>query len=111
MTMNSNEPGNAPISPGGPAVANTEVAQAGLEVPPGIQRSQEAFRRDLPLLLQEPALYRQWVAYRGEERIGIAPSKRVLYQECLSKGMREDEFVVRRILPEVPREVESLSDV
>jgi hypothetical protein len=111
MTMNSNKPASAPMPPGVPAAADTELPQASLEVPPGIQRSQEAFRRELPLLLQNPRLYRQWVAYRGEERISIAPSKRQLYQECLRRGMREDEFVVRRILPEVPREVESLSDV
>jgi hypothetical protein len=111
MTMNPTNPANMPVPPGGPGVAGTEATPANLEVPPGIRRSQEAFRRDLPLLLQEPRLLRRWVAYRGDERIGIALSKRELYQECLKRGLREDDFVVRRILPEVPREVDRLTDV
>ena len=41
-------------------------------IPEGIRRSQIALRKALPELLQQPKFFRQWVAYHGEERIGIA---------------------------------------
>lgn len=37
-------------------------------IPPMIERSQSAFRRDLPALMKTH--YRQWVAYHGDARIG-----------------------------------------
>jgi hypothetical protein len=81
------------------------------EIPLGIRRSQEAFRRDLRRLLQDRRLYRRWVAYHGDERVGFSPSKRQLYQECLRRGLRPDEFVVRCIQPEAPGEMEIPLDV
>src|SRR5690242_12347504 len=74
-----------------------------------MERSQAAFRRDLPQLLQErPG---QWVAYHGDVRIGFGSSKRVLYQECLRQGLPIGDFAVRSIEPEVPRELADLPDV
>jgi hypothetical protein len=77
-----------------------------------IQRSQQAFRRDLAQLLRtKEGQAHQWVAYHGDERIGFGLSKRRLYQECLRRGLTEQEFVVRRIALEAPREVDNLGDV
>jgi hypothetical protein len=68
-------------------------------IPPLILEAQEAFRRDLPQLLKErPG---QWVAYSGEQRIGFGATQLGLYQECLRRGFKEDEFLVRSIEPEV----------
>ncbi len=78
-------------------------------IPPLIQRSQEAFHRELPRLLQEHP--RKWVAYHGDERIAVGPSKTKLYQECLHRGLKVEEFVVRFIQPEEMREVDYLNDV
>jgi hypothetical protein len=72
------------------------------EIHPQIRRAQEAFRRDLPELLRNQKLYRQWVAYRGDERVGIARAGEELYEECERRGYREDEYVVRCIVPELP---------
>jgi hypothetical protein len=68
------------------------------EPPAAIRQAHAAFRRDLGRLLDErPG---QWVAYRGAERIGVAPTKAALYQECLRRGLRRGEFLVRSIEPE-----------
>src|SRR5262249_21271628 len=56
------------------------------EVPPGIKRSQEALRRDLPQLLENKKLFHQWVAYHGDQRIGIARTETELIKECIRRG-------------------------
>ncbi len=66
-----------------------------------IQRSQAAFRRDLPALLKNKKLFRHWIAYHCEERIGINKSADVLYRECLRRGLKNYEYVVRCIVPEI----------
>ena len=38
-------------------------------IPPMVAKSQEAFRRELPELLKNH--YGQWVAYHGDERLGL----------------------------------------
>jgi hypothetical protein len=68
-------------------------------IPPGILRSQQAFWRDLPELLREKRQHRQWVGYRGDERIGIASTERDLIRECLRRGYRDDEYYTALILP------------
>ena len=74
------------------------------DVPSGIVRSLAAFRRDLQgLLKKHPG---QWVAYNCEERVGFSSSKIELYQKCLSRGLSQSDFVVRRVVPDVPRVVE-----
>jgi len=74
------------------------------EVPAMIERSQVAFRRDLPDLLQTH--YRQWVAYHGDERIGFGRTQFELYELCLSRGLTDDEFVVRSVEPEMPDDID-----
>jgi hypothetical protein len=72
------------------------------EVHPMTQRSQAAFRRDLPQLMKK---YKgRWVAYNGDLPVAIGRSKHKLYQQCLDEGLDEDEFVVRFIQPELPED-------
>jgi hypothetical protein len=82
------------------------VSQLPSAVPPLVQSSQEAFRRALPQLLQEPGCFRRWVAYHGETCLGFAASETELYQECRRRGLTDGEFVVRCIVPEVPADLE-----
>ena len=93
-------------------VVTTEPTDAYVfTIAPMIAKSQEAFRRDLPRLLGER--YGQWVAYHGDERIGFGRSQFELYDECIRRGLRDDEFVVRVVAPEAPAEIdmEQLQDV
>jgi hypothetical protein len=74
------------------------------EVPPLIQRGQEAFHRDLPQLLK---MHRgDWVAYSGDRQLGVGRSKRELYNRCLRQGLSLEDFVVRGIGPEMPAELD-----
>jgi hypothetical protein len=75
---------------------------AGQVVPEGILRSKAAFLRDLPRLLENKKLARQWVAYHGEERIGVARTERELIQECLRRGLKQDEYYVDMVIPHSP---------
>lgn len=70
------------------------AASPELEIPEGIRVSQEAYRRDLPDLLKQKKMYRFWVAYHRNERIGIAYDGRTLLEECLKRGLDDDEFYV-----------------
>ncbi|HET6883200.1 MAG TPA: hypothetical protein VFI31_23725 [Pirellulales bacterium] len=45
----------------------------------------------------------EWVAYHLDQRVGFSTSKTRLYQECLSRGTPRGEFIVRRVVPDVPR--------
>jgi hypothetical protein len=70
------------------------------EIPEGIRRSQDAFFRDLPELLKDESLWGQCVAYRGDERIGIAPSDEPLIREITRRGIQDDEFDLFVIRPQ-----------
>jgi hypothetical protein len=76
-----------------PDVNGSEVVSVAAEIAPMIARSQAAFRRDLASLL--PKHSGQWVAYHGDERIGFGKSQTKLYQVCIARGLKPDEFVVR----------------
>ena len=56
--------------------ASLELMVSDTEIPEEIGRSQEAFFRDLPGLLQDRRLRGQWVAYRGDERVKVGRSQR-----------------------------------
>lgn len=62
------------------------------QIPEGIRRSQKAFLRDLPELLNDDALRGKRIAYHGDERIGIAPSEEPLIPECLRLGLSDDQY-------------------
>jgi hypothetical protein len=61
-------------------------------IPPGIGRAQRAFWRDLPELLTDERNHGKWVAYQGDERIGIARTEAELIRECVQRGLRDDEY-------------------
>jgi hypothetical protein len=85
------------------------VPQAtGCRVPKGIRTSQEAFVRDLPELLRDQNLRGKWVAYHGDERIGIDADDAPLIRECLRRGLTVDQYIVDVIEPKPP-EPESVS--
>jgi hypothetical protein len=69
------------------------------EIPEGIRLSQEAYRRDLPELLKQNNLARQWVAYHRHERIGIARDGQSLRKKCYKLGLAVDEFFLGWIAP------------
>lgn len=70
------------------------------EIPEGIRRSQEAFFRDLPELLEDESLLGQCVAYCGDERIGIARSDEPLIREINRRGLEDGEFDLFIIRPQ-----------
>lgn len=80
-----------------PQFADTGQKVDDRRIPPMIERSRLAFERDLPAMLKTH--YFQWVAYHGDERIGFGRSKTALYQQCLKRGLKEEEFVVRSVEP------------
>ncbi len=67
-------------------------------MPTLIREARAAFRRDLPRLLQRHA--GRWVAYSGEQQLTIGPSKTSVYQDCLRRGLKRDQFLVLLIEPE-----------
>lgn len=62
------------------------------------QQALRAFEQDLPHLWTErPG---QWVAYRGSQQVGFAPTKHELYQECFRQGLPREEFVIFCVQPQ-----------
>jgi len=59
---------------------------------PMIQKSIEAFRRDLPQILKSHR--GKWVAYHGDERIGFGKTQTELYRKCFRRGLTRDDFMV-----------------
>jgi hypothetical protein len=88
---------------GKPTVKETDSV-----IPPGIRRSKDAFLRELPALLANPKLDRWWVAYHGDERLGIARNKMDLVRECLRRGLKLEEYYIGIITPHEsePEEIE-----
>jgi hypothetical protein len=69
------------------------------DAPPLFRRSQEAFWRELPMLLKGRRTRGRWVAYHGDERIGLAPDSQALLRECLRRGLRENDYYLDVIEP------------
>jgi hypothetical protein len=74
------------------------------EIPPMIRVAQAAFLRDLPDLITEHR--GSWVAYHGDRRVAIGPSKRQLFEECTTRKLPPGEFVVRLVESEMPEEID-----
>ena len=68
------------------------------EIPEGIRRSQTAMRRELPKLLENKKLRGQWVAYHGEERVGLR-SQTILIEACIKCGYESREYYVAWVNP------------
>jgi hypothetical protein len=64
------------------------------------KRSVLAYRRDLPQLLQERPNW--WVAYYGDERVGLAKNPAELHERCQRRGLPRGDYVVRLIEPLPP---------
>ncbi len=80
-----------------------------LDIPEGVRLSKEAYRRELPELLKQKKLARQWVAYHRNDRICIGRDGGAVLEECFNRGLAADEFFVGWIDPcgfEVDEEVE-----
>jgi hypothetical protein len=66
-------------------------------LPPLVLQSQKAFWRDLPELLSDRRSRGRWVAYQGDERVGMAKTSTELYQLCLRRGLLRGQFYVGKI--------------
>ncbi len=75
-----------------PAPENVIPAIADWAKNPIYVQSDQAFRRDLPELLKRH--HRKWVAYHGDECLGIARTETELWQRCLRRGLKPGEFTV-----------------
>ena len=64
---------------------------------PTIQRSIDAFRRDLPDMLKTHG--GKWVAYHGDERLGFAKTQTELYQLGFRQGLTQHDFIVAVVEP------------
>ncbi len=64
---------------------------------PMIRKSIDAFRRDLPQLLQKHR--GQWVGYHGDERLGFGTAETVVYQEGFRRGLTRNDFIVGFVEP------------
>ena|SRR5438552_3310053 len=86
-----------------------ERHESDVQIPPGIQRSKEAFLRDLPELLANPKLDRWWAGYHLDQRVGIARTKTELVLEIEDRGIGWDQWYVGLITPHEPEpeEIES----
>jgi len=67
---------------------------------PDVARSQAAFRKDLPRLLERR--YRHWVAIRDGKLIKFARTRQKLERKLERQSIRPDEVIVRCIIPDVP---------
>jgi hypothetical protein len=73
-------------------------AEAGAPpVSPAMLRAQRAFWRDLPDLLKERRNRLKWVAYHGDDRVGLGKTRTELYHRCLGRGLRPGEFYIGRV--------------
>jgi hypothetical protein len=86
-----------------------EPGAAPAEVPAVIRRSQQAFWRDLPVLLEDGRHRGRWVCYHGEERIGIGTYEELI-QECVRRGLADNEYDLEVIEPQAspPWEAEEI---
>lgn len=57
----------------------------------------QTFQRDFPKLYAERP--EQWVAYQGDRILGFNKQQHVLFQECLARGLRREEFFTFCIVP------------
>lgn len=72
-----------------------ETPPAGID--PLLLRSMQAFWQALPDLLRDRRKRGKWVAYHGEECVGIGKRQVELYQQCFGRGLQRGEFYVGKI--------------
>jgi len=86
----------------GPTRENAQWHDSNDPVPPMLAQSLRAYFRDLPELLKTHR--GKWVAHHGDEIVGFGRTERALYDKCFRLGLKEDEFLVSRIAPEIAAE-------
>ena len=59
----------------------------------------QTFVGELPHLLNEHA--GKWIGYRGDRRLGIAPTRTELHRQFVGQGMHVDEFLICCIEPQL----------
>jgi hypothetical protein len=79
-------------------------------VPPGIHKSRLALQKALPDLLDQRHLSGQWVAFHGDEQIGIARQEQTLIRECIRRGLSDDAYYVGWIDASELIEIEEIED-
>jgi hypothetical protein len=88
-----------------------EEQMAELDKPPLpiIIEATDAYFRDQQELLAHRAAHpgERWVAYHGNQRVGIGTSKRELICECLKRGIPKKQLLVLGIDPTIKRFMES----
>ncbi len=84
-----------------------------IQIAPGILRSMQAFWRDLPELLKVRRNRDKWVAYHGDERVGIAADDVTLIRELVRRKIRDDQYYLGTITPQdlAPWEEEEVEDM
>lgn len=101
MAINAPHLGSTDIPASSPEALSAQACPlADVMISPLVAQSQAAFRRDLPELLKKR--HGQWVAYHGDECIGFGRSQIELYQQCVRRGLKDEDFVVWGITPEWP---------
>jgi hypothetical protein len=73
------------------------VGQPNPAIPPGVLRSQQAFWHDLPELLKKKRNRGKWAAYHGSERVAIGRTDVEAYQECVRRGLKDEEYYVGKL--------------
>jgi hypothetical protein len=99
--------GRSPIEPPSCTAVFPDLPASPLPtaLPPLIATAHKAFHRDLPGLLSGHR--GQWVAYHGDEQIGIDDDDEPLIRECQRRGLNAYEYIVDVIEPK-PAEPEAV---
>ena len=106
MALDTPRIGSTDLPATSPAVLAARASPlADVMIPQLVAQSQAAFRRDLPELLKKR--HARWVAYHGDECIGFGRSQIDLYQQCVRRGLKDDDFVVWGITAEWPEGVDA----
>jgi hypothetical protein len=71
-----------------------------------IQLAYLTYERDAPALCREHT--GEWVAYHGDRRVGLAPTRSEAWEECIRRGLPEGEFWVFDVQPIIAVEVGNL---
>lgn len=67
-------------------------------LPPGVEKALRVFKAHFPeLLKQHPG---EWAACDQNQFLFVGKSWDRIYERCLKRGLKEDEFVVLCLLPD-----------
>jgi hypothetical protein len=89
-------------------VSDDDAAAEEPRMPPGVERSRDAFLRDLPELLRNQKHDRWFALYHGDSCIRVARGYEDLLWECRRRGLGRDAYyigIIRHHEPD-PEEVE-----